>query len=86
MASLRGRIIEFYTGRSVAGALVVLDGQTAIADANGYFTFLSVPPRSYTLQITHRDFKPYATALNLSQNMAYNLPEPIKVMSVVRAL
>ena len=86
MASLRGQIVEFYTGRGVPGVLVTLGAATAVTDQNGNFTFALVPSGSYTLQAIHRDFQTYATVLSLPQNLAYTLPAPIRVMSVVRAL
>ncbi len=85
MASLRGRVVEFYTGRGVAGAVVSMGGRTAITDANGYFT-VEVPQGSWTLQVAHRDFQAYSSAMSLPQNIAYTLQAPIRILSVVRPL
>jgi len=85
MTSLQGKIVEFYSGRGVADALVSMGGATALTDANGNF-IIQVPPGRWTLQIAHRNFRTYASSMNLSQNMAYTLQTPIKIMSVVRAL
>lgn len=58
----------------------------AITDANGFFTVQNVPPGQHRMTVSHRDFQLQATTVSLAQNMAYSLPAPIRIMSVVKAL
>lgn len=86
MASLQGKIIEFYTGRGVSGALVSLAGRTAVTDANGIFTLVNIPVGYHDLQVLHRDFHTHVQSLGVTQERAFSLPAPIRIMSVVRPL
>lgn len=84
MASLRSRVVEFYTGKGVAGALVSVGGINVLTDTNGDFA-ITVSPGSWRLQVVHRDFQAYVTLVNLPLNIAYSLPA-IRIRSVVRPL
>jgi parallel beta-helix repeat protein len=41
----------------VPGAEVTIDGQTAVSDADGRYSFANVAPGSYTITVTHEDYE-----------------------------
>lgn len=63
-----------------------MGGVTALTDENGFFTIRNIPVGYYSLQVVHRNFQVYGMSLGIIQNIAYNMAEPIRIMSVVRPL
>lgn len=84
MASIQGKVVEFYTRRPVRGSVVRADGATAITDSAGRFSVV-VPIGVTTLRVTHREFHPYITSLNITRPTAYDAGT-ITLQSLVRAL
>ena len=85
MAIIRGRVVEQYTNQGVQGVLVSVGGQSAVTDVNGYFSVVNVPLGSYSIQVVHRNFRPYTTPVNVPKNQIYSLRGTIKLQSVVTA-
>ncbi|UCC44495.1 MAG: carboxypeptidase-like regulatory domain-containing protein, partial [Candidatus Zixiibacteriota bacterium] len=56
---IKGRITDSESGEPVIGASVLIVGTTqgAYTDVDGYYTILRVDPGTYSLRITHVDYK-----------------------------
>ena len=84
MPSIQGKVLEYWSGRSVAGAIVSAGGRTAVTDAAGMFS-LEVPLGVVSLSVTHGDFHPFITSLNVTAPKPFNIGT-IRLQSKVRAL
>jgi len=84
MASIQGRIVEYWSGRSVPGAVVSAGGRTAVTDSSGMFS-LEVPLGPVSLGVSHGDFYPFVTSLNITSPKPFNIGV-IKLQSKVKAL
>lgn len=82
--SIQGRITEYWSGRSVQGAIVSAGGKTAVTDSSGMFS-LEVPLGVVNLSVTHGDFHPFVTSLNITSPKPFNIGV-IKLQSKVKAL
>jgi len=82
--SLQGRIAEYWSGRSVQGAVVSAGGKTAVTDSSGMFS-LAVPLGVVSLSVSHGDFHPFTTSLNVTAPKPFNVGT-IRLQSKVRAL
>ena len=83
-ASIVGRIVEYYSHKAVAGAVVIADGRTTVSDANGRFSLL-VPLKSVTLKVAHPAFYDYSTQINASAPVAYDVGT-LTIQSKITAL
>ena len=84
MASIQGRVVEYWTHRGVQGAVVQAGGRTAVTDASGGFS-LEVPMGVLTVRVTHPQFHGYTTSLNITAQRPFNIGE-VTMQSKVRAL
>lgn len=84
MASIQGRVVEYYTGRAVPSAIISADGRTTTTNSAGMFS-LDVPTGVINLNITHRDFHAFATSLNITSQKPFNVGV-IRLQSRMRAL
>ena len=84
MASIQGKITEYWSQRGVAGAVVSAGGKTAVTDSSGMFS-LEVPIGVVSLSVTHMDFHPFITSLNITSPRPFNIGV-IKLQSKVKAL
>jgi len=82
--SIQGKVLEYWTSRPVAGAVVSAGGRTAVTDSAGMFS-LEVPLGVVSLSVTHGDFHPFVTSLNITSPRPFNIGV-IKLQSKVRAL
>jgi len=65
MANLTVIVRDLNTKRGVQGAFIDFEGYTAITDYQGQ-AVLTVPAKTYTLRITHRNYTPYVSMLTVS--------------------
>lgn len=65
MVTLRGRVIEKWTGRPLEGILVTADGVTAITNANGMFEMV-LEVGTYTINAMHRDYETFTETMSLA--------------------
>ena len=84
MASIQGRIVEYWTRRGVQGAVVQAGGRTAVTGASGGFS-LEVPLGVLTVKVTHPQFHDYTSSLNITAQQPFNIGE-VTMQSKVRAL
>ena len=84
MASIQGRVVEYWTKRSIQGVIVRANNRTTLTDSGGMFS-MEVPLGPITLQATHRQFHPYTTPLNITAHRAYDIGT-VTLQSKVRAL
>lgn len=84
MVTLRGRVVEYYTGAPVAGVLVAVNGYTTTTDYGGLFQ-LNVQPKVYTVKLLHKDFSEVRTTVNLISVQSADIGT-VRMMSVVKAL
>jgi len=56
----------------VVSAVVKLNTFTVETDENGYFELNNVFPGSYTVSVTHDDFMPFSSEINLQDDALYN--------------
>ena len=84
MASIQGRILEYWTRRGVQGAVVQAGGRTTLTDSAGGFS-LEVPMGVLTVRVTHPEFHDYAASLNITAQRPFNVGD-ITMQSRVRAL
>ena len=84
MASIQGRIVEYWSQRGVPGAVVSAGGRTAVTDSAGTFS-LEVPLGVVSMSVTDGDFHPFVTSLNITSPRPFNIGV-IKLQSKVRAL
>jgi len=82
--SIQGKVLEYWSGRPVAGAVVSAGGRTAVTDSSGMFS-LEVPLGVVSLSVTHGDFHPFVTSLNVTTPKPFNVGT-IRLQSKVRAL
>ena len=64
MPKISGMVVEQWTRRPVAGAVVKIINWTALTDQLGRFSIES-PRGVVNLVVTHRDFHPYAQSLEV---------------------
>lgn len=72
MPSIQGRVLEVYTRRPVQGAVIVVGNLSTVTDSQGRFS-MTVPVGTISLQVSHPEFHPYITSLNLPREMPYNV-------------
>lgn len=84
IASIQGKIVEYYTRRSVPGAVVIVNDRSTVTDQAGRFS-MDVPMGTLTIKVTHRQFYDYITSLNITASIAYDIGT-ITLQSKVRAL
>ena len=84
MASIQGRVVEYWTRRGVQGAVVQAGGRTGVTDASGGFS-LEVPIGVLTVRVTHPQFHDYTTSLNITAQRPFNAGD-LTMQSKVRAL
>jgi len=84
MASIQGKVVEYYTRRSVPGAVVIVNDRSTVTDQAGRFS-MDVPLGVVTIKVTHRQFYDYITSLNITAAIAYDIGT-ITLQSKVRAL
>ena len=82
--SVQGRVVEYWSQRGVPGAIVSAGGKTAVTDSSGMFS-LEVPLGVVSMSVTHGDFHPFVTSLNITSPKPFNIGV-IKLQSKVRAL
>ena len=82
--SIQGRVVEYWTSRPVQGAIVSAGGKTAVTDSAGTFS-LEVPLGPVSLSVSHGDFYPFVTSLNITSPKPFNIGV-IKLQSKVKAL
>ena len=82
--SIQGKVLEYWSGRPVAGAVVSAGGRTAVTDSSGMFS-LEVPLGVVSMSVTHGDFHPFVTSLNVTTPKPFNVGT-IRLQSKVRAL
>ena len=70
--SIQGRVVEYWTSRPVQGAVVSAGGKTAVTDSAGTFS-LEVPTGVINLSITHDEFHPFTTSLNITSPRPFNV-------------
>lgn len=85
MATLQGRIVEFYSGQSVAGAVVRVGSASAMTDGNGFFYISNAPGGLQVVEVIHRSLEPWRFQVNFDPNGAYDIGT-ITAQSRVRAL
>jgi len=83
-ASIQGKIVEYYTRRSVPGAVIIVNDRSTVTDQAGRFS-MTVPLGPLTIKVTHRQFHDYVTSLNITAQTAYDIGT-ITLQSKVRAL
>ncbi len=64
MPQISGLVVEKWTRRPVQGVKVQIGQYIALTDAKGHFIMES-PRGPVQVNMTHRDFHPYVTALNV---------------------
>ena len=84
IASIQGKVVEYYTRRSIPGAVVIVNSRSTVTDQAGRFS-MDVPLGSLTIKVTHRQFYDYITSLNITVSTAYDIGT-ITLQSKVRAL
>lgn len=82
--SIQGKVVEYYTRRSILGAVVIVNSRSTVTDQAGRFS-MDVPLGSLTIKVTHRQFYDYVTSLNMTVSTAYDIGT-ITLQSKVRAL
>jgi len=70
--SIQGKVVEYYSRRPVPGAIVNANGRTAVTDSAGTFS-LEVPTGVINLSITHGEFHPFITSLNITSPRPFNV-------------
>lgn len=65
MPTVRGKVVDYNTGRPVVGASVSVAGRTTRTNSNGEF-IVSAPAGDYTITVSHRDYTPTPRMLNLT--------------------
>ena len=84
MASIQGKVVEYYTRRGVPSAVVIANNMSTVTDSAGRFS-MDVPMGVLTIKVTHRQFYDYITSLNITAHIAYDIGT-ITLQSKVRAL
>ena len=84
IASIQGKVVEYYTRRSVPGAVVIVNDRSTVTDQAGRFS-MDVPLGPLTIKVAHRQFHDYITSLNITASIAYDIGT-ITMQSKVRAL
>jgi hypothetical protein len=84
VASIQGRVVEYWTRRSIKGAIVTTNGRTAVTNSAGMFV-MDVPLGTLSFKVTHPDFSPYVTSLNITRHTALDIGE-ITLQSKVKPL
>ena len=64
--------MEYYTGRSVQGAVVSANEKTAVTDAGGRFS-VEVPMGVVSFRASHPQFHPFITSLNITAPRGFNV-------------
>jgi len=82
--SIQGRVVEYWTRKSIQGAIIRVNNRTTLTDGGGMFS-MEVPLGPVTLQATHTAFHPYITSLNITAHRAYDIGT-VTMQSKVRAL
>jgi hypothetical protein len=80
MTQIVGTVLEYYTKRPIQGAIIAVDGLTAITNHEGKFNILSAPSGSITLRIHHPEFEYHTvslTAYKAPLNLGVILLKPI---------
>ena len=79
-ATVSGKVIDKLTGESLAGVLVTIKGSDlkVYSDLDGNFTFNSVDPGSYTLEINYISYSTNEIQ-NISCTAGKNLPISIEI-------
>ena len=84
MPSIQGKAVEYWSRRPVAGAVISAGGKTAVTDSSGMFS-LDVPLGPISLSVSHGDFHPFTTSLNMTSPKPFNVGV-ISLQSKVKAL
>jgi len=84
MASIQGKVCEYWTKRGIPGAVVQADGRTAVTDASGGFS-LEVPMGMISMKVTHPQFHDYISSLNITAQKPFNIGT-VTMQSKVTAL
>lgn len=82
MPKIRGKVIERYTKQPVAGAIINVGNNSTYTDKNGFFE-VDTSMGQVVLQVTHRDFQPYAESLVINRPLTQT---EIMLDSIIRAL
>ncbi len=79
-ATVTGKVIDKVTGESLAGVLVTIKGSDikVYSDLDGNFTFNSVEPGSYTLEVNYISYSANEVQ-NISCSAGKNLPVSIEI-------
>jgi len=85
MATIEGRVVEYYTGRPIPGVLVTIDGIATVTDYRGIFRVTDLPPRVYRVEIVHRDFERVSLTANLLRVASLNMGD-IRVKGILKPL
>ena len=84
VASIQGRVVEYWTRRSIQGAIITADSRTAVTNSAGMFV-MDVPLGVISLKVSHPQFRPHVASLNITRHTPLNVGE-ITLQSKVRAL
>lgn len=79
-ATVTGKVIDKVTGESLAGVLVTIKGSDikVYSDLDGNFTFNSIEPGSYTLEVNYISYSANEVQ-NISCSAGKNLPVSIEI-------
>ena len=80
-SNLSGRVVNYFTGQPVVGAVVSIDGISTGTDVDGRFQFIAVESRVHTLKVLHRDYESHQMFVDLSRPGSYAL-EPVRVKPI----
>ena len=70
---LSGRVSDVATGQALAGANVVLEGNSVSTGQNGHYEFRNLSAGSYTLRVSYLGYGPAQQQINLNQNMQLDI-------------
>ena len=65
MPVITGRVVEYWTRKPVAGAVIISPTATTVTDSTGHFS-LEAPLGTVRIEVSHPDFHPYITNINVS--------------------
>lgn len=81
---IEGIVVERYTKRPLAGAVVNINGFSTYTNAKGFFKVKS-PSGFITMKINHRDFNPKIESLN-TEGVSVTRMGTILMDSIIRPL
>jgi len=85
MVDVKGKVVNYWTGKPISNATVMVNNKIATTNENGEYTIEGLIPSLYNITILHMNYERTVVRADLRVEGAYTIGD-IRVKPIFRAL